>query len=112
MNSEVKNYIEKYSVEIQEMFIALRRVIKQSIANEIEEKLWAKLPSYYIGDRFIRLIPSKDHINIEAVAIMEYKKELEGFKITPKGMLQVYPNQNIPCDILQIIFKTTLLGWM
>lgn len=110
MNSEVKNYIEKYSVEIQEMFIALRRVIKQSIANEIEEKLWAKLPSYYIGDRFIRLIPFKDHINIEAVAIMEYKKELEGFKITPKGMLQIYPNQNIPCDVLQTIFKTTLLG--
>lgn len=110
MNIEIQDYIENYSREIQELFRELRNLIWQSAPSvEIEEKLWAKLPSYYVGDRFIRIIPFKDHINIEAAAIMEHKKELEGFKITPKGMLQIYLNENLPGDILETIFKVTLL---
>lgn len=27
---------------------------------------WAKLPSYYCGEKFIRIIPFKDHINIKS----------------------------------------------
>ena len=110
MNMEIQELINKYSIEIQELFIKLRKLITQSVACEINEKLWAKLPSYYVGERFIRIIPFKDHINIEAKGIIEYKEELDGFKITPKGMLQIYLNQNIPCDVLQNIFKVTLLG--
>lgn len=41
---------------------------------------------------------------------MEHKYELKQFKITPKGMLQIYINQNIPSSVLQTIFKETLLG--
>ncbi|NLK95762.1 MAG: DUF1801 domain-containing protein [Clostridiales bacterium] len=110
MNMEIQELINKYSIEIQELFIELRKLITQSVSCEINEKLWAKLPSYYVGERFIRIIPFKDHINIEAKGIIEYKEELDGFKITPKGMLQIYLNQNIPCDVLQNIFKVTLLG--
>lgn len=110
MDTEVSNYIKKYSIEIQELFLLLREVILQSVSCEVEEKLWAKLPSYYVGDRFIRIIPFKDHINIEAISIIKYQLELKGFKITPKGMLQIYLNQNIPCDVLQNIFKGTLVG--
>lgn len=109
MNIEIQNLIEKYTIEIQDLFIELRKLVNQSISCEIEEKLWAKLPSYYVGDKFIRIIPFKDHINIVATAIIEYKKELDGFKITPKGMLQIYLNQNIPEDVLKTIFQTTLL---
>jgi hypothetical protein len=109
MNEYIQDYIAKYSGEIQQLFIELRKLINQSVPYEIEEKLWAKLPSYYIGDRFIRIIPFKDHINIEAIAIMEHKYQLEQFKITPKGMLQIYPNQIIPINVLQTIFKETLL---
>lgn len=32
----------------------------------IEEKMWAKIPSYYYGEKFVRIIPFKDHINVEA----------------------------------------------
>ena len=31
--------------------------------------MWAKLPTYYVGESFVRLIPFKDHINIEAKAV-------------------------------------------
>lgn len=110
MNDDIKEIIKKYSEEIQDLFIEVRKLIIQSVSCEIEEKLWAKLPSFYIGDNFIRIIPFKDHINIEATAIMKYKNQLEQFKITPKGMLQIYLNQNIPSDTLITIFKETFLG--
>lgn len=110
MNTEIQELINKYSIDVQELFIELRKLITQSVSCEINEKLWAKLPSYYVGERFIRIIPFKDHINIEAKAIIEFKEELDGFKITPKGMLQIYLNQNIPCGVLQNIFMVTLVG--
>lgn len=106
MNEEVKNYIERYPKEVVDIFIRIRNLIL-SIDEKIEEKMWAKIPSYYIEESFIRLIPFKDHINIEAVKIIEYQKELEEYKITPKGMLQIFINDKIPLEKLKIIFIET-----
>ena len=109
MNSEIQNHIVKYCDDIQSLFIKIRKLIIQSVSYEVEEKMWAKLPSYYLGDKFIRIIPFKDHINIEAKAIMEHDGQLKQFKITPKGMLQIYLNQDIPEDVLNSIFNKTLI---
>jgi len=56
----------------------------------------------------VRLIPFKDHINIEAQAVIQHKEELSGYKITPKGMLQIYLNQDIPTNALKKIFAESL----
>ena len=87
MNEQVKEYIEKYPSEIVELYKHLRQLIFDSVSAEPEETLWAKLPSYYIGESVVRLIPFKDHINIEATGIAKYKSELSSYKITPKSML-------------------------
>jgi len=108
MNEQVKLYMEKYPSQITDMFDELRKLIYESVSSEPQEGLWARLPSYFIGDRFVRLIPFKDHINIEARAVNEHKNELTDYKITPKGMLQIYTNQEIPTDILKRIFSETL----
>lgn len=108
MNEQVKEYIEKYPSEIVAMFSELRQLIYDSASSEPNETLWAKMPSYYVGENFVRLIPFKDHINIEANAITEHKEKLTGYKITPKGMLQIYTNQSIPSGILAQIFIETL----
>lgn len=110
MDSSVREYIQNYSLEIIEMYKKLRELILESTSQQIEEKLWAKLPSYYVGEKFVRLIPFKDHINIQAMAIMQHKNELTGYKITPKGMLQIYLNQNVPLLLLEKIFDETLNG--
>ena len=55
----------------------------------------------------MRLIPFKDHINIEARAITMHQEELEGYQITPKGMLQIYLKQEIPSEVLKQIFMET-----
>lgn len=57
---------------------------------EIKEYI-EKFPSE-ISESFVRLIPFKDQINIEANAIINYKEELKSFKITPKGFKTVYLN--------------------
>lgn len=108
MDEQIKAYIEKYPDKITEMFTALRQLIYDSASAELEETMWAKLPSYYNGDKVIRLIPFKDHINIEAGAVIQHKNELTDYKITPKGMLQVYVNQSIPKDVLMQVFAETL----
>lgn len=108
MNEEIKAYIEQYPKEIADMFMALRQIVRDSVSVETEEKMWAKLPSYYAGEKFVRLIPFKDHINIEAEAMIQYKNELSGYKMTPKGMLQITLKQSIPRDILLRVFSETL----
>ena len=104
MNEQVKDYIDKYPSEIIDMYLNLRKMIFESVSCELEEKLWAKLPSYYVGESFVRLIPFKDHINIEAQAVIQHKEELACYKITPKGMLQIYLKQDIPYEVLKQIF--------
>lgn len=108
MNEQVKNYLDKYPSEIIDMYNNLRKMIFDSVSCEIEEKLWAKLPSYYVGEAFVRLIPFKDHINVEAQAVLRHKEELACYKITPKGMLQIYLKQDIPSELLKQIFAEAL----
>ena len=109
MNEQVREYVDKYSNEIINMYDTLRGLIFDSVASEPQETLWAKLPSYYVGESFVRLIPFKDHITIEAKAVSEYTDSLVGYKVTPKGMLQIFLKQEIPVDVLRRIFAETLI---
>ncbi len=108
MNDEIKKFIENYPCEIIEMFHSVRRIIFEC-APTATETLWAKMPSYYFENCFIRIIPFKNHINVEAKAVFDFIDELSEYKITPKGMLQIYSNQNIPIAILKKIFIKTFL---
>ena len=110
MNEQIKTHLEKYPQEIADMFVALRKLILDSVSVDVEETMWAKLPSYYNGDKVVRLIPFKDHINVEANAIIQHKDELSDYKITPKGMLQVYVKQELPADVLKTIFAETFVS--
>ncbi len=109
MNEVFQDYIQKYSKELQTLFVEVQELIINSVPCKIEEKLWAKLPSYYVDKNFVRIIPFKDHINIEAIAIIEHRTQLEQYKITPKGMLQIYLNQDIPSDALRVVFRESLI---
>lgn len=108
MNEQVSEYLSKYLCEIIGLFQQIRQLIYESAASAPEETLWARMPSYYVGESFVRLIPFKDHINIEAKAVMSHKADLAGYKITPKGMLQIYVEQDIPSKTLKQIFAETL----
>ena len=105
MKEDIYNYLDKFEAQTKQRFCDLHKLIYESTFKNIDEKLWAKLPSFYVNDNFIRLIPFKDHINIEAKTIVFHKGELSGYTITPKGMLQIFNNQQVPCELLKTIFK-------
>lgn len=108
MNEQVSLYLEKFPREVTDLFHTLRNIIFDSASSKPDELLWANLPSYYVGTSFVRLIAFKDHINIEAKTAVKHKNELTGYKITPKGMLQIFLGQDIPVCVLQQIFTETL----
>lgn len=112
MNDQISEYVGKYPDEITALFKTLAELIYESAPFAPEEKLWAKLPTFCCGEAFVRLIPFKDHINVEARAVLSHTGELPGFKITPKGMLQISAasRRSLPLDVLKAIFSETLAG--
>lgn len=74
MNKQVKEFLDNYPSEIVDMYNILREMIFNSASSELKETIWAKLPNYYVGESFVRLIPFRNHINIEAKAVSEYKE--------------------------------------
>lgn len=109
MNEDILIKLNSCSAGTRELFLRLRDAVYRSVDADVEEKMWAGLPSYYVGERFVRLIPFKDHVNVEAKAVVWHKAELQGYELTPKGMLQIYLAQDVP-SVVERIFKETLQG--
>lgn len=109
MLQEIAQYLEKYPEEIVLLFLKIREVVFSIEDISIEEKMWAKLPSYYYGDKFLRIIPFKDHINIEAEGFVRHANDFEGCKFTSKGMLQIKTNYVVDFEKLKIVFSETLI---
>ena len=49
----LKDCIDKYPSEIIDMYNNLRKLIFDCVSCELEETLWAKLPSCYVGEYFV-----------------------------------------------------------
>ncbi|MDE6618842.1 MAG: DUF1801 domain-containing protein [Clostridiales bacterium] len=98
----------KYSEEIRDLFSRLNDLVFAAVPT-VQTKLWAGLPSYYVGEKFVRLIPFKDHLNIEAAALINHKAQLSNYKFTPKNMLQINIGQSISYEILTKVFAETLV---
>lgn len=52
MNEQVKTYPENFSEDGVKMFGTLRQMIFDCAEDDIEEKMWAGMPSCCSGDRF------------------------------------------------------------
>ena len=110
MDGSVKEYLERYSDEIRALYGRLRQLVLEAAQPEPEERMWAKLPSYCVNDSFVRLIPFRDHINVQAKAIPDHREELAGYRITPKGMLQIGLKQELSEAPLKRILAETFAG--
>jgi hypothetical protein len=100
--------LQKHDETIRNRFFIISEIIYKAAGVPLEAKIWAGLPSFYLNENFIRIIPFKDHINIEASAIKKYSNLLKEYKITPKGMLQIFNSEQIPFNALELIFKDSL----
>lgn len=88
-------------------FDELCLLIKDTVP-DAEPKLWAAIPSFCKGDKFIRLLCFAGHINIEAAAAIDFKSLLGEYSFTPKGMLQITHEQRLNEGVLREIFLRTL----
>lgn len=109
MDEKILSCLENFNGQTKQRFGELYGLICTAAPDKIEEKLWAGLPSFYAGKNFVRLIPFKNHVNIEAKAVALHKGELSGYKLTPKGMLQIFHDRPIPVEILKTVFRESLI---
>ena len=110
MIDSIKIYTATFDEQTRQRFEILYNLVLESACQVVEEKLWAKLPSIYCGKNYVRIIPFKDHINIEANGMMAYQDQLKGYRFTPKGLLQIGHEQEIPAETLKSILKASLEG--
>ncbi len=117
MNGIFIKLYEHLSIEAQSLLVSIDSLLRKTMGDQLQEKIWSKMPMYYIGSKSIILALFNDHINIVSNpaiykkdgihenAIIMNKALLEGYSITPKGMLQIYTNQCIPTESLIEIFR-------
>jgi len=108
MDSSIEKFLASFDTLTIERFNALYQLALESTPRPVEEKLWARLPTIACGEKFIRLIPFKDHINIEAAGLAAHKHQFAGYRFTPKGMLQIGHKQDIPAETLKLVFRESL----
>lgn len=101
-NQEITEYFSKYEPEKIERLEAIRTLIHESIP-EINEKMWTKVPCFYTDKVSIVIRVFSDYINFIIDTVVQYKNELLEYKITPKGMLQIFDNQKLPLNTLKEI---------
>lgn len=106
---EVSDYFASYGVEKEKRLESIRNTI-HDIVPDIKEKMWTKVPCFYIDKTTIVIRVFNDHINIFADKVFQYKDELSEYKITPKGALQIFDNQAIPFETLSKIFRSCFTG--
>lgn len=108
MDEAVREVIGRFDDEIQRLFTRVRGLALESAPSGARECLWARMPSYYAGERFVRILPFRDHLNVEAKAMPLHAAELSGYRLTPKGMLQLRLGQSVPEQALRAVFSETL----
>lgn len=108
-NQEITEYFVKYETEKIERLETIRTLIHENIP-AINEKMWTKVPCFYANKVSIVIRVFNDHINFINDTVVQYKDELLEYKITPKGMLQIFDNQELPLGTLKKIICACALG--
>jgi uncharacterized protein YdhG (YjbR/CyaY superfamily) len=99
---EITDYLGNYETIKKERLETIRTLIHKGIP-EIHEKMWTKVPCFYTDKATIVIRVFDNHINFISDSVVQYKDELLEYKITPKGMLQIFDNQELPLDTLKKI---------
>ena len=94
MIEAIEKYIETFDENTKQRFNILFKLILESTTQEIQEKFWARIPSIYCGDNFVRLIPFKDHINICKNRSMSHSSSGECRTVIPEHV--AHSNRRMP----------------
>jgi uncharacterized protein YdhG (YjbR/CyaY superfamily) len=104
-SDEVTRYFQQFDTEKCKRLEALRNCF-HTFDTALSEKLWTGVPCFYNSNKMIVLRAFKDHINIAADSIVANDARFDGYKITPKGMLQIFDDQPLPIDGLKCVIES------
>lgn len=102
----VDEYVKNYPKDIQDKLNKIREIIKKE-APEAIEVISYNMPAYKIYGRILLYFAvHTSHIGFYAMpsAIIEFKKELDGFE-TSKGTIKFPNNKPIPKGLIKKIVK-------
>jgi hypothetical protein len=105
MPNDVAHYVSLFPSSIQERYLQLVALLESNDIY-IEPYLWAGVPTFQTSNRYVRFILFKDHININTslgISILELKPP---YKVTPKGMVQLFVDDPIDEAFIKKMFCT------
>lgn len=105
MSKDVLMYVSAFPNQIQSRYDQLRQLLSQ-IEPNIEPYLWAGVPTFQTTNRYVRFILFKDHININTslgISVLELKPP---YKVTPKGLVQLFLTDTLDEVWLLELFRT------
>lgn len=108
MNAEIKNYIEKFPDDVQEILFKMRDIVFEEVP-EATEKLGYGMPGFYLHKKpLVYFAAYKNHIGFYATpnGHEHFKEELSKFK-QGKGSVQFSLKEEIPYDLIRkiVIFR-------
>ena len=100
----VEDYIAKCPQNVREIFLEIRRIVKEVVPNAEELLKW-DMPSYYVdGHKIIVAGASKNHLGIYGIKPETFKNKLEKYKHS-KGCVQFQYSEPVPYDLITEIVR-------
>ncbi len=104
--TSVDEYIRLYSPEIQEKLQAIRKVIKENVPEETEEKISWRMPTYALHGNLVHFAAFQKHIGFYPApeGIEAYQDQLANYK-SSKGAVQFPLDQPMPLELIGEIVR-------
>ncbi len=104
----IDEYIEQFSMDIQEKLNEFRKAIKD-VAPDATEKISYQMPTFYYYGNLVHFAVSTNHYGFypSPSGIENFKNELSNYKFS-KGAIQFPKDEPLPIDLIQKIVKFRL----
>lgn len=101
----IDEYILSFPPEIQEILVALRKVIKEAAPDAQERMSW-KMPTFVLNGNLVHFAVHKNHIGFYPApsGIDAFKNELSEYKGT-KGSIHFPIKKSLPYELVSKIVK-------
>lgn len=101
----INEYISQFPLEIQEILVKLRQVIKEA-APQAEEKISWQMPTFVLHGNLVHFAAHKNHIGFypSPSGIENFKNELSEYKAS-KGAIQFPIKKSMPYELISKIVK-------
>lgn len=101
----INEYISQFPLEIQEILVKLRQVIKEA-APQAEEKISWQMPTFVLHGNLVHFAAHKNHIGFypSPSGIENFKNELSEYKAS-KGAIQFPIKKPMPYELISKIVK-------